>query len=177
MSFGGFFFFFFNQVLLSLCLLLNACEIVWRSALISFCFFNRKKVFAIMFIIFSLLLWYCRNKLVLWLVSSWDDMRGEKKWMLAEVAPRCMPGLAAMQGLMASQLWVPGQIGLSQHRQDMESPWRPMHLCLLCFLPFPCSSWLRTTSAVVPCPQQLVCATGIPCEEVAEVPTFSWFAC
>lgn len=60
-----------------------------------------------MFIIFSLLLWYCRNKLVLWLVSSWDDMRGEKKWMLAEVAPRCMPGLAAMQGLMASQLWVP----------------------------------------------------------------------
>lgn len=63
-----------------------------------------------MFIIFILLLWDCRNKLVLWLVSSWDDMRGEKMWLLAEVAPRCMPELAAVRGPMALQPWVPGQI-------------------------------------------------------------------
>lgn len=32
-------------------------------------------------------------------------------WLLAEVAPRCMPELAAMRGPMALQPWVPGQIG------------------------------------------------------------------
>lgn len=115
-----------------------------------------------MFIIFILLLWDCGNKLVLWLVSSWDDERRKDVvagWsgtkMYARACCYAWPDGFTTLGAWADRC-------LSQYRQDMKSPWRSMHLCLLCFLPFPCRLWPRTTSAVVPCPQQLVCATGIP---------------
>lgn len=75
-----------------------------------------------MFIIFILLLWDCRNKLVLWLVSSWDDERRKDVvagWSGTKMYARACC-CAGPDGFTTLGAWA--DQCLSQYRQDMKSP-------------------------------------------------------